>query len=135
MGGQVVTALAVEHPHLARSLVTVTAGYGGDLSEAARLPAEQEALRREGASMAVAFVRRACGGTTPQAVRERHERPMAAMDAELPARYREGMYLAPGAFGLRPAAEAYRRRRRCPRCPYTPPRQPPHGSAPRWHTP
>ncbi|MDT0444636.1 alpha/beta fold hydrolase [Streptomyces johnsoniae] len=114
MGEQVVTALAVGHPHLVRSMVTVAAGYGGDSAEAARLPAEQEALRREGASMAVAFVRRACGGTTPRAVRERHERLMAAMDAELLARYREGMYLAPGAFGPRPAAEAYLRRRGCP---------------------
>ncbi|ARQ67475.1 alpha/beta fold hydrolase [Streptomyces marincola] len=114
MGGQVATALAVEHPSLVRSVVTLATGYGGGPEAAARLPAELAALRREGADWAVRFVRRACGATAPRAVRERHERLVAAMDPEVLARLREGMYLAAGSFGLRPAAEAYLRRRRCP---------------------
>ncbi|MGP4112637.1 alpha/beta fold hydrolase [Streptomyces sp. 4N509B] len=114
MGGQVVTALAVEHPALVRSTVTVATGFGGDPAGASRLPAEQAALRREGTAWAVRFVRRAFSPATPEPVRRRHERLMAAMDPEVLARYREAMYLAPDAVGLRPAAEAYLRRRRCP---------------------
>ncbi|WP_063784251.1 alpha/beta fold hydrolase [Streptomyces sp. SBT349] len=115
MGGQVATALAVEHPRLVRSVVTLATGYGGDAPDAAtRLPAEQEALLREGSAWAVRFVRRAFTDATPPAVRRRHEGLMAATDPAVLARYRAGMYLAPGAFGRRPAAEAYLRRRRCP---------------------
>ncbi|MDT0347105.1 alpha/beta fold hydrolase [Streptomyces litchfieldiae] len=114
MGGQVVTALAVEHPGLVRSVVAIATAYGGDAAEAARLPAEQEALRREGTDWALRFVRGAFSETTPPAVRERHERLMAAMDTDVLVRYREAMYLAPGAFGLRPAAEEYLRHRDCP---------------------
>ncbi|MDT0322442.1 alpha/beta fold hydrolase [Streptomyces millisiae] len=114
LGGQVVTALAVEHPELVRSLVAVAAAYGGDAAEAGRLPAEQAALRREGTAWAVGFVRRAFTADSPPGPRERHERLMAAMDPEVLLRYREAMYLAPDAFGLRPATEAYLRRRRCP---------------------
>jgi pimeloyl-ACP methyl ester carboxylesterase len=114
MGGQVVTALAVEHPDVVCSVVAIAAAYGGDAAEARRLPGEQEALRREGAAWAVAFVRGAFTPATPEHVRRRHERLMAAMDPEVLARYREAMYLAPDAFGLRPAAEAYLRGRRCP---------------------
>ncbi|MDW6065811.1 hypothetical protein SAZ11_58610 [Streptomyces sp. FXJ1.4098] len=39
---------------------------------------------------------------------------MAAMDPEVLARCRDGMYLAPDAFGARAAARAYLARRRCP---------------------
>ncbi|MGP3970871.1 alpha/beta fold hydrolase [Streptomyces sp. 6N223] len=114
MGGQAVTALAVEHPALVRSVVAIATAYGGDAAEATRLPGEQEALRREGAAWAARFVRRAFTPATPERVRRRHERLMAAMDPEVLIRYREAMYLAPDAFGLRPAAEAYLRGRRCP---------------------
>ncbi len=114
LGGQVVTALAVEHPDLVRSVVALATAYGGDAAEAERLPAAQQALRREGSAWAVRFVRRAFTAATPDPVRRRHERLMAAMDPEVLLRYREGMYLAPGAFGLRAAAEAYLQRRHCP---------------------
>ncbi|MEO3755372.1 alpha/beta hydrolase [Streptomyces sp. B6B3] len=114
LGGQVVAALAVEHPDVVRSVVALATAYGGDAAEAERLPAEQRALRREGAAWAVGFVRRAFAPGTPERVRRRHERLMAAMDPEVLIRYRDGMYLAPGAFGLRPAADAYLRDRRCP---------------------
>jgi pimeloyl-ACP methyl ester carboxylesterase len=114
MGGQVVTALAVEHPEWVRSVVGIASAYGGDAAEAERLPGEQAALRREGTAWAVGFVRDAFTPATPRRVRERHERLMAAMDPEVLARYRDAMYLAPDAFGLRPAAEAYLRHRACP---------------------
>ncbi|TDC75725.1 alpha/beta fold hydrolase [Streptomyces hainanensis] len=111
MGGQVVTALAVEHPELVRSVVPVAAAYGADEDEIRRLPAEQAALRREGADWAVGFVRRAFTATGPARLRERHERLMAAMDPAVLIDYREAMYLTSDAFGPRPAAEAYLRRR------------------------
>ncbi|ADI04795.1 putative hydrolase [Streptomyces bingchenggensis BCW-1] len=114
MGGQAVTALAVEHPALVRAVVVLDPAYGADDAELARLPAEQEALRAEGAAWAVRFVRGAFGPHTPPEVRARHERLMAAMDPDVLARCRDGMYLAPDAFGARAAARAYLARRRCP---------------------
>ncbi|MEU1792528.1 alpha/beta hydrolase, partial [Streptomyces sparsogenes] len=114
MGGQAVSALAVEHPSLVRAVVVLDPAYGAGGPEMARLPAEQEALRVEGAAWAVRFVRGAFGPHTPPEVRERHERLMAAMDPGVLARCRDGMYLAPGAFGARAAARAYLARRRCP---------------------
>ncbi|MEU5025247.1 alpha/beta fold hydrolase [Streptomyces milbemycinicus] len=114
MGGQAVTALAVEHPALVRAVVVLDPAYGADDAELARLPGEQEALRAEGAAWAVRFVRGAFGPHTPPEVRARHERLMAAMDPDVLARCRDGMYLAPDAFGARAAARAYLARRRCP---------------------
>jgi pimeloyl-ACP methyl ester carboxylesterase len=81
---------------------------------AARLPARQEALRREGVAWGCGSCAAPFSAHTPPAVRARHERLMAAMDPEVLIRYREAMYLAPGAFGLRPAAEGYPRGRSCP---------------------
>ena len=66
------------------------------------------------APWAVRFVRQAFGPRPPPEVRARHERLMAAMNPEVLARCRYGMYLAPDAFGLRPAAERYLSGRRCP---------------------
>ncbi|RBM16665.1 alpha/beta fold hydrolase [Streptomyces sp. PT12] len=115
MGGQVAGALAVEHPRLVHSVVTLATGYGGDGPDAAaRAAAEQEALLREGTAWAVRALAGKFAEATPPAVRRRHEDLLAAMDPGVLARYREGMYLARGAFGLRAAAERYLRRRRCP---------------------
>ncbi|MEW1720326.1 alpha/beta hydrolase [Streptomyces sp. NPDC093109] len=114
MGGQVVTALAVEHPHLVRALVVLDPAYGAAEAEGARLPGEQEALRTEGTPWAVRFAGGAFRPGTYAGLRARHERLMAAMDPAVLLRSRDGMYLAPDAFGLRPAARAYLARRRQP---------------------
>ncbi|MFJ4840976.1 alpha/beta fold hydrolase [Streptomyces sp. NPDC088746] len=114
MGGQAVTALAVEHPGLVRALVVLDPAYGADAAELGRLPGEQRALRAEGAGWAVRFVAGAFGPGVPEASRARHERLMAAMDPEVLALCRDGMYLAPDAFGSREAAAAYLAGRRCP---------------------
>ncbi|RKN35061.1 alpha/beta hydrolase [Streptomyces hoynatensis] len=114
MGGHVVTALAVEHPGLVASVVTLGTGFGGGPDARRRLAAEQEELRREGTAWAVRFAARAFSAEAPPGLRERHVRLMRAMDPEVLLAYREGMYLAPGAFGLRAAAAAYLRGRRCP---------------------
>ncbi|WP_329071328.1 alpha/beta fold hydrolase [Streptomyces sp. NBC_01429] len=114
MGGQVVTALAVEHPLLVRALVVLDPAYGADEAEIARLPAEQEALRAEGTPWAVRFVGGAFRPGTYAEPRARHELLMGAMDPAVLLRCRDGMYRAPDAFGPRPAARAYLARRRCP---------------------
>jgi pimeloyl-ACP methyl ester carboxylesterase len=114
MGGQAVTALAVEHPDLVRELVVVDPAYGADDAEAERLPGEQEALRRAGAEWAVRFVAGAFRPGAHDALRERQQRLMAAMDPDVLWQARDGMYLAPDAFGLRPATRAYLARRTCP---------------------
>ncbi|MGP3976218.1 alpha/beta fold hydrolase [Streptomyces sp. 8N114] len=114
MGGQVVTALAVEHPELVTALVVLDPAYGADADELRRLPDEQRALRTEGASWAVEFVRGALSPHTPASARERHLQLMAAMDPQILAACREQLYLAPDSFGSRPAARRYLARRRCP---------------------
>ncbi|MFC9248669.1 alpha/beta fold hydrolase [Streptomyces sp. NPDC057136] len=117
MGGQVVTALAVEHPWLVRALVVLDPAYGADAAELQRLPGEQRALRAEGPAWAVRFLAGAFRADAPdglRAVRARHETLMGAMNPEVLALSRDGMYLAPDAFGARDAAAAYLARRRCP---------------------
>lgn len=126
MGGHVVSALAVEHPRLVRSVVTVATGWGGTAHGAPvpRRPAAERAEPEERAepgnprraedAWALRVVRAACGPGTPPEVRARHERLVAAADAGVLARCREGMYRGGDAFGLRPAARRYLSRRRCP---------------------
>ena len=114
MGGHVVTALSVAHSGLVRSVVTLGTGFGGGPGAHRRVATEQEELRREGTAWAARFAERAFSPQAPPGLRERHVRLMRAMDPEVLLAYREGMYLAPGAFGLREAAAAYLRGRRCP---------------------
>ncbi|WP_067225831.1 alpha/beta fold hydrolase [Streptomyces sp. NBRC 109706] len=114
LGGQLVSALAVAHPELVRGVVVLAPAYGGDPADRPRIRAEQRELRRRGSGWAVDFVAGAFGPSAPEGLRDRHRRLMARMSPEVLARYRHGLYLAPGAFGLRPATEALLRRRRCP---------------------
>jgi pimeloyl-ACP methyl ester carboxylesterase len=107
MGGQVVTALAVEHPSSVSALVVLDPAYGADDAELARIPGEQDALRTEGSAWAARFVANAFATHVGPGMREREQRLMAATDARVLAAAREGMYLAPDAFGARAAAAAY----------------------------
>lgn len=104
MGGQTVTSLAVEHPRLVTALVVLDPAYGADTEELRRLPGEQEALAARGSSWAVDFLQGAFGPQMPAKSRSRHEALMAAMDPRVLVHCRTGMYLAPDAFGPRPAA-------------------------------
>ncbi|GAA3851846.1 alpha/beta fold hydrolase [Streptomyces sedi] len=113
MGGHVVTALAVDRPRLTRATGTLATGFGGRATRE-RLEAEQAALEREGAAWAARFADRARGPATPPELTERHRRLLGAADPRVLAEYREGMYLAPGAFGLRAEAAAFLAGRRCP---------------------
>ncbi|MCT2592862.1 alpha/beta hydrolase [Streptomyces sp. N2-109] len=114
MGGQIVTALAVEHPALVAALVVLDPAYGADAEEMRRLPDEQRALRSRGTPWAVDFLHGAFSAHTPPGVRTRHLRLMAAMDPEILAACRDGMYLTQDAFGSRKAARRYLAHRRCP---------------------
>lgn len=114
MGGQAVTALAVEHPDLIRALVVVDPAYGADEAEAARIPGEQEELRGEGAEWAARFVEGAFRAGAYDELRSRQRQLMAEMDPDVLAQCRDGMYLNPDSFGLRPATVPYLARRKCP---------------------
>ena len=107
MGGQIVTALAIEHPNLVSALVVLDPAYGAADEEIARIPGEQDALRAEGSAWAARFI---AGAFTPHAApgqREREQRLMAATDVRVLATARDAMYLTPDAFGARAATAAY----------------------------
>ena len=107
MGGQVATALAVEHPNLVSALIVLDPAYGADDEEIARIPVEQDALRTEGSAWAAHFVAGAFSAHAAHGLREREQRLMAATDVRVLAAAREGMYLAPEAFGARRATAGY----------------------------
>ena len=107
MGGQVVTALAVEHPNLVSALVVLDPAYGAADEEIARTPGEQDALRAEGSAWAARFVAGAFSADVGPGVRDREQRLMAATDVRVLAAARDGMYLDPDAFGARAATTAY----------------------------
>ena len=107
MGGQVVTALAVEHPASVSALVVLDPAYGADDEELVRIPGEQDALRAEGAAWAARFVAGAFSARAALGQPEREQRLMAATDVRVLAAARDGMYLAPDAFGTRAATAAY----------------------------
>ncbi|GAA2899663.1 hypothetical protein GCM10010517_65200 [Streptosporangium fragile] len=105
MGAQVATALAVEHPARVPALVVVDPAYGADAREELLFAGRLAALRADGAAAAVRQL-----GTLPGPVRDR----MLATPGHVLTRCYEGMYLVPGAFGTRPAAEEYLAGRACP---------------------
>jgi pimeloyl-ACP methyl ester carboxylesterase len=107
MGGQVVTALAVEAPGLVSALVVLDPAYGADDAEIARIPGEQAALRAEGSSWAARFVAGAFSAQAVPGLSEREQRLMTATDPHVLAAAREGMYLAVDSFGARRAATEY----------------------------
>jgi pimeloyl-ACP methyl ester carboxylesterase len=114
MGGQAVTALAVEHPELVRGLVVVDPAYGADEAEAVRIRGEQEELREEGSEWAARLVAGAFRAGVRDELRDRQRRLMAEMDPDVLVECRDEMYLTPDAFGLRPATVTYLARRTCP---------------------
>jgi pimeloyl-ACP methyl ester carboxylesterase len=107
MGGQVVTALAVEYPDLVSALVVLDPAFGADDEEIARIPGEQDALRAEGSAWAARFVAGAFSARADAGLSEREQRLMAATDARVLAAARAGMYLGPDQFGARRATAAY----------------------------
>jgi pimeloyl-ACP methyl ester carboxylesterase len=115
MGGQVVTALAVEHPELVRGVVTLDPAYGADTAEEKDIPNRLAILQSpEANDFAVDFVRGAFGPDLPQEARERHLKLMASMPPHVLAQCYAGMYTEPDSFGVRAASERYLARRTCP---------------------
>jgi pimeloyl-ACP methyl ester carboxylesterase len=110
MGGQVVTALAVEHPGTVSALVVIDPAYGAADDEVALLPSRYAAVARDGWRAALDVLRGAFTARTPARVRLFHEREMQALDTGVLASAYAGMYLAPDAFGVRAATERYLRR-------------------------
>ncbi|WP_030354786.1 alpha/beta fold hydrolase [Streptomyces scopuliridis] len=106
MGAQIVVALTAARSDAVMGLVALDPAYGADDAELRRIPGEQEQLRAEGSGWAARFVDGAHTSATPRRVRARHRRLMSAMDPRVLAEARDAMYLAPGAFGPRAAAEA-----------------------------
>jgi pimeloyl-ACP methyl ester carboxylesterase len=114
MGGQIVTALAVEHPESIASLVVLDPAYGADDQEMARLPDEQAALLSEGSAWAVRGTAAAFSSRAPARVREREMRQVESMDPRVLAAARHGLYLAADSFGAREASAAYLARCQAP---------------------
>ena len=109
MGGQVVTALAVEHPGAVSALVVIDPAYGAAGDEVKQLPQRYEAVARHGWPAALEVLNDAFAIATPARVRVFHEREMQAVTSEALASAYAGMFLAPDAFGARPATERYLR--------------------------
>jgi pimeloyl-ACP methyl ester carboxylesterase len=105
MGAQVVTTLAVEHPALVAALVVIDPAYGADAAEERTFDRRLARLRDSGAAAAADQL-----GTLPPAVRDQ----LLATPGPVLAACYAGMYTDPGAYGTRPAAEPYLRRRQCP---------------------
>jgi len=106
MGGQVVSALAIEHPDTVAAVIVIDPAYGAD--DAGReLAGEQlAALRTRGAAAAVEIL----GDDLPPAYQKRL---LATPGHVLSACY-AGMYTDEDAFGFRAASERYLRKRHQP---------------------
>lgn len=107
MGGQVVTALGVEHPTHVSALVVLDPAYAADDEELARIPGEQAALRAEGSTWAARFMAGAFSAHALPGLSEREQRLMAATDPRVLAAARDGMYLTDDSFGARRSTAAY----------------------------
>ncbi|GAA5066113.1 pimeloyl-ACP methyl ester carboxylesterase [Thermocatellispora tengchongensis] len=105
MGAQVATVLAVEHPERVPALVVIDPAYGASAEEELRFAGRMAALRAGGARAAARQL-----ALPPGPIRDQ---VLATPDHVLAQCY-EGLYLAPGAFGARPATAAYLARRRVP---------------------
>jgi len=103
-GAPVVSVLAVQHPAAVSGLVVVDPAYGADDEEAALVHGRLAELRRDGAAAAVRQHRL----TGPLAEQ------MLATPGHVLAEAYAGMYVDPGAFGLRPTSERFLARRTCP---------------------
>lgn len=105
MGAQVVTVLAVEYPELVAALVVADPAYGADDVEQALIPGRLAALRAHGAAAGIEMF------DVPEGpIREQFLATPGFVLADCYA----GMYTDPGAFGARPASDAYLARRPCP---------------------
>ncbi|MFE2427664.1 alpha/beta fold hydrolase [Streptomyces sp. NPDC059373] len=114
MGGQVVNLLAVHHPAAVRSVIALDPAHGAPESELPDMRRNLTAYQKHGAEAAAPFVAGAFSDIAPTGLRTAHVRTMLGTPGHVIAQSYAGMYLDPGAVGLRPAAEQYLRRRTQP---------------------
>jgi pimeloyl-ACP methyl ester carboxylesterase len=114
MGGQVVTALAAEYPARVHAVIVVDPAYGAAGDEVDRIPQRLADLRAAGADAAVRQMAGAFTSETPAWLKTWRVRQMLGAPQHVLAEAYAGMYLDPGAFGVRPASEAYLARVGCP---------------------
>ncbi|MFD4603797.1 alpha/beta fold hydrolase [Streptomyces sp. NPDC058464] len=114
MGGQVVNLLAVHHPHTVRSVITLDPAHGAPEDERDSMRHNLAVYRDRGAAAAAAFVSGAFTAHSPLGLRTAHVRTMLGTPGHVIAQAYAGMYLDPGATGLRPETEALLRRRTQP---------------------
>ncbi|MFJ9250576.1 alpha/beta fold hydrolase [Streptomyces sp. NPDC101776] len=113
MGGQVVNLLAVHHPDLVRSVVTLDPAHGAHGAELDEIPRRLTAYREQGSSAAVPLVAGAFSPTAPAGLRTARIRTMLGTPGHVIAQAYAGMYTDPDAVGVRPHSETYLRRRTC----------------------
>ncbi len=115
LGGLIVSALAVEHPHLVRAVVAVDPAYGveGDARSlllgilgGLRSPAGYDVTAAAFAGMEVA--------STPPALATWHRRRAVGLPLEVITDTLAGIYEPDDQFGLRPQSDEYLARRNCP---------------------
>ena len=115
MGGQVVSALAVEWPERVAAMVAVDPGYGQPQAVARRFPEMLAGLRGpHPTETARAIDAWDYTPASPEALRTWHDRRLQAMPPRVLADLFAAMFCDDGQFGVRPAAEAYLKRRTCP---------------------
>jgi pimeloyl-ACP methyl ester carboxylesterase len=114
MGGQVVTALAVEHPAAVTGLVLLDPAIGAVGTEAADVHRRLERLYRGGWVEALNVLAGAFTPDTPATVAIWHRREMESMNAHVLGQCYAAMYTEEDAFGLRLASERYLARVRQP---------------------
>ncbi|MGP0030523.1 MAG: alpha/beta fold hydrolase [Acidimicrobiales bacterium] len=115
LGTLIVSALAVEHPELIRAVVVVDPAYGLG-GELAGLLGDTAASMRgpEGLGTAAGLFAQLDGSHIPPALSTWHRRRLLGMPPEVMAETFSGIFAAEDQFAVRPAADAYLRRRECP---------------------
>jgi pimeloyl-ACP methyl ester carboxylesterase len=115
LGGQIVSALAVEHPERVNAVVTVDAGYGLRPEIGAFMPGMADALRGPGGhDTALAMEATLYTPATPLFLRQWHHRKILGTPIEVVAQVFSALFVDDDQFGLRPQSEAYLSRRTQP---------------------
>jgi pimeloyl-ACP methyl ester carboxylesterase len=115
LGGAIVSALAVEHPHLVSAVVSVDPGY--------LLPDEVRPIV-EGMAAALAdtdpvaaaqqFLSASYSAATPAALKTFHMRRIAGVPGPVLVATLGGLFIGPDSLGYRDTSVAYLQRRTCP---------------------
>ncbi|MHC5904228.1 alpha/beta fold hydrolase [Streptomyces sp. S6] len=114
MGVQVVSQLADRHPESVRSLVALDPAHGAHGTEVDGIPARLALYESQGARAAAEFVAGAFSPQAPPGLRTAHIRTMLGTPDHVIAQAYAGMYVDPGAIGVREHTEVHLGRRTHP---------------------